>query len=93
LFFSENDYRPFLKRHLDKEIKPGEVVNFKGKVIGSHSGIPLYTVGQRHGFTVNKGQASNLSPFYVIEKKMKTNQLVVGFGKRNRKKRIFAKGY
>ena len=90
-FFSENDYRPFLKRNLDKEIKSGEVVNVKGKVIGFHSGIPLYTVGQRHGFTVNKGQASNLSPFYVIEKKMKTNQLVVGFGKETERKEFLLK--
>jgi len=66
-------------------------VNVKGKVIGFHSGIPLYTVGQRHGFTISKGQASNLPPFYVIEKKMKTNQLVVGFGKETERKEFFLK--
>ena len=90
-FFPENDYRPFLKRHLNKEIRPGKVVDLKGKVIGSHLGLPLYTIGQRHGFTINRGQTPNLPPFYVIRKKVKTNQLVVGFGKETERKEFLLK--
>jgi tRNA-specific 2-thiouridylase len=78
-FFSETDYRPFLKRQLKGKIIPGEVVDLQGKVIGRHEGIPLYTIGQRHGFQITDKKA--FGPFYVISKEAKKNKLVVGFGK------------
>ncbi len=78
-FFPEADYRPFLKRQIPKKIVPGEVVDVKGKVIGRHQGIPLYTVGQRHGFAITDRKV--IGPLYVIGKDSKKNQLIVGFGK------------
>lgn len=51
-FFTESDYRPFLRRQITEKIVPGEVVNVEGRVIGKHKGLPLYTIGQRHGFEV-----------------------------------------
>ncbi len=83
-FFSEIDYRPFLKRQMGSRIKPGEVVDSQGKVIGKHQGIPLYTIGQRHGFQITDKKA--LGPFYVIKKRAKKNQLVVGFGQEAERK-------
>ena len=60
-FFPENDYRPFLQRQIPEKIVPGEVIDASGRVIGRHFGLPLYTIGQRHGFEVNvKCQMSNL---------------------------------
>jgi tRNA-uridine 2-sulfurtransferase len=44
-----------------------------GEVIGEHSGIHNFTVGQRKGLGVAKG-----SPLYVIQIKGDTNQVVVG---------------
>ncbi len=88
-FFSEDDYRPFLKRQIKEKIMPGEVVNLKGKVIGKHLGLPLYTVGQRHGFNITDKKV--LGPLYVINKKVKKNQLVVGFGKEAEKKEFLVK--
>jgi len=91
-FFPESDYRPFLRRQIPKKIVPGEVVDTKGRVIGRHFGLPLYTVGQRHGFEINlKFKIENLKfkvipPFYVIGKDVKKNRLVVGFGKETEKK-------
>ena len=78
-FFPEDDYRPFLKRQIKKKIISGEVVNIKGRVIGKHQGIPLYTIGQRHGFTITDKKA--IGPLYIVAKDPKENQLVVGFGK------------
>jgi tRNA-uridine 2-sulfurtransferase len=91
-FFAENDYQPFLKRNIANKVKPGRVVDSSGNIIGSHDGLPLYTIGQRHGFTLNiKNQNSKLNnsdqklkiipPYYVISKEVKHNRLVVGFGK------------
>jgi tRNA-specific 2-thiouridylase len=78
-FFPEADYRPFLKRQIPKKIVSGEVVNVKRRVIGRHQGIPLYTIGQRHGFAITDKKV--IGPLYVIGKNNKKNQLVVGFGK------------
>jgi len=89
-FLPENDYRPFLKRHISSKIIPGEAVDIKRKMIGRHEGLPLYTIGQRHGFEVNskvKSQKSKLiPPFYVIGKDVKKNQLIVGFGQETERK-------
>lgn len=90
-FLPENDYRPFLKRHIAKNIQPGEVVDVKGNVIGRHFGLPLYTIGQRHGFelrTNNKEHRTKgiIPPYYVIKKDVKKNQLVVGFGRETERK-------
>jgi tRNA-specific 2-thiouridylase len=40
----------WLKEELQPE--PGEVVTLSGRVIGHHDGAILYTIGQRHGFTI-----------------------------------------
>ena len=55
------------------------------RVIGSHRGVWFYTIGQRHGFEIFNFQFSNSKqddrpPLYVIEKDIKKNRLVVGFG-------------
>jgi tRNA-specific 2-thiouridylase len=86
-FLPENDYRPFLKRHLQKEIKPGRVVDIQGRTIGFHQGLPLYTIGQRHGFKlISQIQTPVLPPYYVIGKNVRKNQLIVGFGQETEKK-------
>jgi tRNA-specific 2-thiouridylase len=89
-FFPESDYRPFLQRQIPEKIVPGEVVDTKGRVIGRHFGLPLYTIGQRHGFEINlKSQILNLKsipPFYVVGKDIRKNRLIVGFGKETEKK-------
>lgn len=93
-FFPESDYKPFLKRNIKKKIIPGKVLNKKGEVIGRHSGLPLYTIGQRHGFEINKKRKANkglIPPFYVIEKDVKRNVLVVGFGKETETKSFVVK--
>ncbi len=83
-FYPEDDYRPFLKRQIKEKIVPGEVIDTKGKVIGEHQGLPLYTIGQRHGFRITDKKV--IGPLYVVEKKIKKNQLVVGFGKEAERK-------
>jgi len=88
-FLPENDYRPFLKRLIVKEIKPGAVVDTKGNIIGRHFGLPLYTIGQRHGFRLDLKKI--LPPYYVIEKDAKNNRLIVGFGKETERKEFLVK--
>lgn len=88
-FIGDINVHNFLKERLGEN--PGEVVDTKGNVIGSHKGLWFYTIGQRHGFTLNAttlihesdGTVINkhiIPPFYVIRKYAEKNQLVVGFG-------------
>lgn len=70
-FVGNVDLQTFLSEHV--QLEPGEVVTQDGAVIGTHAGVYAYTLGQRRGFatTVNE-------PMYVLEKRLETNQLVVG---------------
>jgi len=56
----------------EKDIKPGNIVNEQGKVLGRHRGIIHYTVGQRKGLGI-----SNPVPLYVLRLDAKKNQVVV----------------
>ncbi len=51
----------------------GELVTTDGRVIGEHSGIHNFTVGQRKGLGVATG-----SPLYVLQIKGDTRQVIVG---------------
>lgn len=74
-FIGPVDVSKFLRENLP--IEKGPVVNTKGEVIGEHDGVWFYTEGQRRGFRIFKPSY----PLYVIKKDLKTNTLVVGWGK------------
>ncbi len=76
-FIGEINVHNFLKERLGE--RPGDVVDTKGRKIGSHKGLWFYTIGQRHGFEVAPDNNS-FPPYYVIRKDVQKNQLVVGFG-------------
>lgn len=59
----------FLKRYLKP--KPGKIVDTKGKIIGKHQGLYFYTIGQRKGIGISGG------PYYVLDKDIKRNLLIV----------------
>ena len=70
-FIGERPFREFLNRYLPRE--PGRMVDEKGNTVGEHIGLAFYTIGQRKGIGIGgKGEA-----WYVAEKRMATNELVV----------------
>lgn len=78
-----------VRKFLEERIAPrtGEVINLSGDVIGEHDGVWFYTIGQRHGFTINgRYKSSNgkwkhaIPPLYVVGKDIEKNRLIVGFG-------------
>ncbi|MEA2056304.1 MAG: tRNA 2-thiouridine(34) synthase MnmA [Patescibacteria group bacterium] len=95
-FVGNIDVRQFLKNKIGE--KKGEVTTQSGEIIGSHSGVWLYTIGQRKGFSINKKwvekrtdlitKKQDLPPFYVIDKSIKKNQLIVGVEKDIAKKKF-----
>ena len=72
-FVSDGNYRRFLREQADYIAKDGPIQTENGEVIGRHTGLPNYTIGQRKGLGISVGR-----PMYVIEKDIKTNSLVVG---------------
>jgi tRNA-specific 2-thiouridylase len=77
-FVPGGDYKRFIDAYLAErgEALPdtaGELVTMSGEVIGEHSGIHNFTVGQRKGLGVATG-----SPLYVIQISGGDKQVVVG---------------
>jgi tRNA-specific 2-thiouridylase len=79
-FVPGGDYKNFIDAYLAEQGESlpdtaGELVTADGRVIGGHSGIHNFTVGQRKGLGVATG-----SPLYVLQIKGDTRQVVVGSG-------------
>lgn len=67
--FIEATVADFLKRHLKKRV--GDITDIKGNVLGQHSGLHFYTIGQRRGLGFSGG------PFFVVGKDLKRNRLII----------------
>ncbi len=72
-FFPEKTPDAFLKRHLESAMRPGNIVRRDGTVVGTHNGMPLYTVGQRRGL----GIGGLKIPLEIVEKRPASNEIVV----------------
>lgn len=59
---------------LDVKPKSGNIVDKTGKILGRHSGVWNYTIGQRKGLGIGASR-----PLYVTELRVETNEVVVGF--------------
>ena len=68
-FVSGNDYSPLFTIG---EIRPGDIVDEKGNVLGRHNGIIHYTIGQRKGLGI-----AATRPLYVSRIVAEKNRIVV----------------
>lgn len=73
-FVGEVDIKKFLQREI--KIRKGNVIDKEGNIIGEHDGMEFYTIGQRHGYKLNKYFGL---PTYVTAKVPERNEIVVGF--------------
>lgn len=73
-FIGHVDIKEFLSHYLHPQ--PGSVLDEKGNVIGSHSGAMLFTIGERHGFTVTE-KTPHDRPYFVISKNSSANTITV----------------
>ncbi len=67
-FVSTGGYHDIVREHSDAAT--GEVVDTKGRVVGTHRGHYAYTVGQRFGHSGKR--------YYVLEKHAFGNRIVIG---------------
>ncbi|UCG24379.1 MAG: tRNA 2-thiouridine(34) synthase MnmA [Chloroflexota bacterium] len=72
-FLADGDYRRFLRDTAGVAIIPGPVTDQSGEVVGQHSGLANYTIGQRKGLGLALGR-----PVYVVAKDVNRNALVIG---------------
>lgn len=74
-FIGERKFKDFLSRYLPA--KAGNIVTEKGEVIGEHSGLMYYTIGQRQGIGVGGQKESSGKAWYVAAKNLNDNELIV----------------
>ncbi len=73
-FLGHIDIPDFLSHYFD--LVPGSVLDTDGTVIGTHQGAFVYTIGQRHGFTLTNHDSERTS-HYVVGKDTATNTITV----------------
>ena len=77
-FIGERPFREFLNRYLPT--KPGPMVTPEGRTVGQHMGLAFYTLGQRKGLGIGGDKAGDGSPWFVLDKDMAGNRLIVAQG-------------
>lgn len=77
-FIGERKFKTFLQRYLPAQ--PGEIWSEDGECIGEHDGLMYYTIGQRQGLHIGGLAGRGEAPWYVIEKDLPQNRLVVAQG-------------
>ena len=74
-FIGERPFREFLQRYLPR--KPGNMITPAGERMGHHEGLMYYTLGQRQGLGIGGTRDSGGEPWFVAEKRLGNNELVV----------------
>ena len=77
-FVGERKFKSFLQEFILG--KPGDIVTDKGQCVGRHDGLMYYTLGQRKGLTIGGLKHTPEAPWYVIDKNIPSNQLIIGQG-------------
>ncbi len=72
-FVHDGDYRRFLRQWGNGAIRPGPILRTDGTRVGTHRGLPFYTIGQRKGLGL-----SSPEPLYVLALDQKHNAIIVG---------------
>lgn len=78
-FISDKKYGDFLKRHISqKYFQSGKIVDLGKNVVGKHSGLINYTIGQRKGIDQTGVKNQNKTLLYVAGFEEKENTLIAG---------------
>lgn len=78
-FIGERRFKDFLKQYIPAQ--PGDIKTAEGDIIGKHEGLMYYTLGQRQGIGIGGQKNHGTEPWYVVEKDLIHNTLIIGQGK------------
>ncbi|MCB9809516.1 tRNA 2-thiouridine(34) synthase MnmA [Candidatus Peribacteria bacterium] len=78
-FIGKRHYRDFIAEHLDTaQILPGPLQDLRtGQAVGTHTGLPYYTLGQRKNLLIGGLSAFRELPWFVVRKDFASNTLLV----------------
>lgn len=82
-FVPDGNYKKFLENNSSLTPKQGNIVNSKGEILGKHTGLYNYTIGQRKGLGI-----ANKVPLFVLGFNKEKNEVIVGEEKELYKKEI-----
>ncbi len=74
-FIGERPFQDFLRRHLHTD--PGPIETAEGRILGEHRGLALFTLGQRSGLGIGGRSDSSAAPWYVADKILERNALII----------------
>lgn len=77
-FIGERPFKQFLNEFM--LATPGDIQNTTGDTIGRHDGLMFYTIGQRQGLNIGGVKGADEAPWYVVDKDLENNILVVAQG-------------
>lgn len=77
-FIGERKFTEFLQNYLPTQ--PGDIRTSQGMLIGQHQGLMYYTLGQRQGLGIGGVKGAPDEPWYVLDKNLENNTLLVGQG-------------
>ncbi|MFT4994454.1 MAG: tRNA-specific 2-thiouridylase [Paraglaciecola sp.] len=77
-FIGERKFKDFLAQYLPAQ--PGMIETAEGQSIGQHEGLMYHTLGQRKGLLIGGMKDFGDQPWYVVDKDMLRNVLIVGQG-------------
>ena len=85
-FVPDGNYKKFLENNSNIRPKVGNIVTSKGEILGKHTGLYNYTIGQRKGLGI-----SYHVPLFVLGFNKLKNEVIVGEEKELYKKEIIVK--
>ncbi|WP_256462114.1 tRNA 2-thiouridine(34) synthase MnmA [Moraxella nasovis] len=77
-FIGERRFKDFLQTYLPA--KQGDIYSDDGQKLGTHDGLMYYTIGQRGGIGVGGVANRPDEPWFVLQKDVANNRLIVGQG-------------
>ena len=87
-FIGERKFKDFLSKFLPAQ--PGKIETAEGQEIGQHEGLMYHTLGQRKGLHIGGMKEFGDEPWYVVDKDVSRNVLIVGQGADH--PRLYSKG-
>jgi len=81
-FIGERPFREFLATYIPAN--PGPIRTTDGSSIGTHNGLMYYTLGQRQGLGIGGQTDAADLPWYVVDKDIEANALIVDQGNSER---------
>lgn len=87
-FIGERKFKDFLQQYLPAQ--PGTIESVDGEILGEHEGLMYHTIGQRKGLHIGGLADAGDDPWYVVDKDVERNVLVVAQGKNH--PHLFSKG-